>query len=133
MFFFVISAIFFLVLWHQLLHEWFFLFSPNFSQSSSSSQQAVPSKVSQVDSESPIIEIPKDSNPNPLDQTRTQTDTRIFPFEHSPPIIQMIRCNCIVCSKVAMYLCSSCKKVWYCSTKCQVSAAVALVTRFDPN
>ncbi|KAL5016956.1 hypothetical protein ScPMuIL_006545 [Solemya velum] len=100
-------------------------------QSSPSSQQAAPTKVSQVNSESPTVT--KEPNPTPPEQTRTQTDTRTSPLEHSPPIIQMVRSNCIVCNKVASYLCSSCKNIWYCSTECQLNHWVSHSHHCKPN
>lgn len=37
------------------------------------------------------------------------------------PDIQQIHGECVMCGKYSLYLCSSCKKLWYCSPTCQVS------------
>lgn len=37
------------------------------------------------------------------------------------PHLQQIHGRCVLCGKYSLYLCSSCKKIWYCSPKCQVS------------
>lgn len=34
--------------------------------------------------------------------------------------LQQIHGRCILCGKYSLYLCSSCKKIWYCSPQCQV-------------
>ncbi|XP_069134954.1 serine-rich adhesin for platelets-like isoform X1 [Argopecten irradians] len=39
----------------------------------------------------------------------------------NPPHLQQINGNCKVCGKSAMFLCSSCKQVWYCSQTCQLN------------
>ncbi|XP_033748830.1 formin-J-like [Pecten maximus] len=39
----------------------------------------------------------------------------------TPPQLQQINGNCKVCGKSAMFLCSSCKLVWYCSQTCQLN------------
>jgi len=34
--------------------------------------------------------------------------------------LQQIHGRCVLCGKYSLYLCSSCKKIWYCSPECQV-------------
>ena len=36
------------------------------------------------------------------------------------PLVTRVNGDCIMCSKFALYLCSSCQKFWYCSPSCQV-------------
>jgi len=38
----------------------------------------------------------------------------------TPPQLQPANGNCVLCGKFAMFLCSSCQKIWYCSQVCQV-------------
>ena len=36
------------------------------------------------------------------------------------PHLQQVHSNCVLCGKFSLYLCSTCKEVWYCSPACQV-------------
>ena len=36
------------------------------------------------------------------------------------PLVTRVNGDCVMCSKFALYLCSSCQKFWYCSPSCQV-------------
>ncbi|KAH3891322.1 hypothetical protein DPMN_015416, partial [Dreissena polymorpha] len=42
-------------------------------------------------------------------------------MEEDTPHLQQIHGRCVLCSKYALYLCSSCKKIWYCSPHCQLA------------
>ncbi|XP_052797419.1 uncharacterized protein LOC128229674 isoform X2 [Mya arenaria] len=37
------------------------------------------------------------------------------------PHLQQIHGRCVLCGKYSLYLCSNCKKIWYCSPGCQLS------------
>ncbi|XP_060067383.1 uncharacterized protein LOC132547616 [Ylistrum balloti] len=41
--------------------------------------------------------------------------------QEAPPQLQQINGNCKVCGKTAMFLCSNCKLIWYCSQACQLN------------
>ena len=38
------------------------------------------------------------------------------------PHLQQVHGECVMCGKYSLYLCSNCKKIWYCSPECQVSS-----------
>ena len=37
------------------------------------------------------------------------------------PHRQQVNGTCVLCGRYSLYLCSNCKKIWYCSPECQVS------------
>ena len=47
--------------------------------------------------------------------------------EDSIPHLQQVHGSCVLCGKFSLYLCSTCKRVWYCSPACQVRIVVKLI------
>lgn len=58
-----------------------------------------------------------------LDQTNSQDKMNSVPVnEENLPHLQQVHGECVMCGKYSLYLCSNCKKIWYCSPDCQVSS-----------
>lgn len=56
-----------------------------------------------------------------LDQSKSQEKINSVPLvEENMPHLQQVHGECVMCGKYSLYLCSNCKKIWYCSPDCQV-------------
>ncbi|XP_045171426.2 uncharacterized protein LOC123533706 [Mercenaria mercenaria] len=53
-------------------------------------------------------------------QSEGQVESKVTEEEELPHL-QQVHGECVMCGKYSLYLCSNCKKIWYCSPECQLT------------